>query len=78
MIATGALRGFRDTVVPMLLIIGSYWFIGVGSAYYLAFHTSMGAMGVWYGVTLGICCAGLVLLFRLRQRLKSISINTFI
>ena len=77
-IATGALRGFKDAVIPMFLIIGSFWVIGVGSAYYLAFHTSLGAMGVWYGVTFGICTAGLMLILRLRQRLKRETSNAFV
>lgn len=69
-IANGALRGYKDTWVPMLLSIGCYLFLGIGSAYYFSFYTSLGAIGVWYGITFGICAAGVVLALRLFRRLK--------
>ena len=69
-IANGALRGLRDTLVPMLLSIGCYWIVGVGSAYIFAFHTGLGAKGIWYGLTLGISSIGIILLLRLVNRLK--------
>jgi MATE family multidrug resistance protein len=60
-IANGALRGLKDTLVPMLLSIGCYWIIGVGSSYYLSFYTHFGPIGIWYGLTLGIFSAGFAL-----------------
>ena len=70
-IANGALRGLRDTLIPMLLSIICYWFLGVGSAYYLAFHTHLGSQGIWYGLTLGISSIGIILTLRLLIKLKS-------
>ena len=69
-IANGALRGLKDTLIPMLLSIGCYWCLGVGSAYYFAFHTQLGSMGIWYGFTLGISSIGIILTLRLFNRLK--------
>jgi MATE family multidrug resistance protein len=69
-ITAGALRGLKDTWTPMLLCITCYWPIGVGSAYLLAFHTSLGPAGVWYGITLGICSAAVVLALRFLWRFK--------
>lgn len=63
-IATGALRGLKDTFIPMLLCV-IYFIVGAGSAYILGFHTSLGANGVWYGLTLGISTAGILLGIRL-------------
>lgn len=69
-IANGALRGLKDTLIPMLLSIGCYWFLGVGTAYYFSFHTHLGSRGIWYGLTLGISSIGIILTLRLLKRLK--------
>lgn len=69
-IVNGALRGLKDTLIPMILSIGCYWCLGVGSAYYFAFHTHLGSMGIWYGFTLGISSIGIILTLRLVNRLK--------
>lgn len=69
-IANGALRGFRDTFVPMLISIGCYWLLGIFSAYYLSFHTRLGPAGIWYGLVLGLFSAGSILLFRLYHKTK--------
>ncbi len=69
-IAIGALRGLKDTFIPMLLCGCSYFVVGVGSAYFLGFHTNLGAIGIWYGLTFGICTAGVLLGLRLYWQLK--------
>jgi MATE family multidrug resistance protein len=69
-IAAGALRGINDTRVPLLLAAVSYWLIGFPSAYALAFHTELGAVGVWVGLSCGtaVYAALLVLRFRFLAR----------
>lgn len=62
----GALRGLKDTLVPMLMCTSCYWFLGIGSCYYFAFHTSLAANGIWYGLVIGIGGAALVLSLRFR------------
>lgn len=69
-VTNGILKGFKDTLIPMLLSTGCYWGIGLGSAYYFAFYTSLGASGIWYGLTLGICSVSVVLMLRFLQRLR--------
>lgn len=69
-VANGALRGLRDTFVPMLFSIGCYWVLGVGGAYYLSIYTHLGAAGIWYGLTLGLCSAATILMLRFFQKLK--------
>jgi MATE family multidrug resistance protein len=63
-ILNGALRGLKDTFIPMLWCITCYWLLGIGSSYYLAFHTSLGAQGIWYGLVIGIASAACVLMIR--------------
>lgn len=69
-VANGALRGLKDTWIPMLLSIGCYWLLGVSSALYLAFYTRLGAAGVWVGLTLGIISIATVLTLRLFKKIK--------
>ena len=66
-IAAGALRGLKDTSVPLLFAAISYWGVGFCTAYVLAFHTNLGALGVWIGLSAGtlVYAALLVLRFRL-------------
>lgn len=70
-VANGALRGLKDTFVPMLLSIICYWLLGVGGAYYLSLHTSLGAEGIWYGLTLGLCSTAIILLVRFFKKIDS-------
>ncbi len=63
--ANGALRGIKDTRVPLLITIVAYWVIGMPFALWLAFFTSQGPYGVWWGfiVALAIAALGLSLRF---------------
>lgn len=61
--AVGAsmLRGLQDTRVPMLIAIFGYWVPGVGTALWLGLFTTIGGIGVWVGLLVGlIFVAGLL------------------
>lgn len=60
----GALRGMKDTVIPMWLGMVSYWLVGIGSGYWLAFRMEMNGSGVWWGLVLGIAASGVLLAWR--------------
>jgi len=53
--------------VPLLFAAVSYWGIGFCSAYALAFHTSLGAQGVWIGLSLGTLVYATLLIARFRR-----------
>jgi MATE family multidrug resistance protein len=53
-IAAGALRGLRDTAVPLLIACVGYWGVGFGSAWALAFPLGLGAVGLWWGLAAGL------------------------
>jgi len=61
------LRGAADTRVPMLIAMVGYWFIGLPIAYVLGFHTSLGPVGIWMGLSVGLAAVALMLLVRVRQ-----------
>lgn len=69
-IAAGALRGLRDTRVPMILAAFGYWGIGFTLGDLLTFHLGLGAAGLWLGLAagLGSVASALTLRFHLRTR----------
>lgn len=64
----GLLRGLKDTKVPMVYAIISYWAVGMTTAYIFAFVAGAGAVGVWWGLALGLSVAALLLNWRYQQR----------
>lgn len=64
-----ALRGFKDTRIPMYIMLFSFWVIGIPIGYVLAFEDwlipNMGAAGFWLGITIGLSHAAFWLLIRL-------------
>lgn len=65
----GALRGYQDTRIPMLLTLTAYWLIGLPSGYVLAltdyWGPARGAAGFWIGLIVGLTAAALFLGLRL-------------
>lgn len=59
--SAGALRGLKDTVVPMVYNIISYWLIGMLLGYHLTFTRGLGPSGMWMGMIAGLS-AGAVLM----------------
>jgi MATE family multidrug resistance protein len=64
-IAAGALRGHKDTLVPMLLAGFGYWGAGFGGGWLLAFPLGYGAVGLWWGLALGLAVVAILLTIRL-------------
>lgn len=62
--ALGMLRGIKDTAVPMVLAVISYWAIGMPSAYVLGFPMGYGAQGVWGGLVVGLSVAAITMIWR--------------
>jgi MATE family multidrug resistance protein len=66
-IGAGALRGYKDTRIPMLLAAFSYWAVGFPVAWTLAFALKLGPLGVWWGLALGLMTATVLLGWRFRR-----------
>ncbi len=59
--ASGALRGLKDTMVPMLVTAIAYWGAGMPLGWYLAFKLGLGAAGMWMGMVAGLSVAAVLL-----------------
>lgn len=62
--SNGALRGLKDTRMPMLITVLAYWGIGMPVGYALAFHAHWGTPGMWVGMNAGLYAAAALLLAR--------------
>jgi MATE family multidrug resistance protein len=63
-IAGGALRGLKDTRVPMVLAGVGYWLVGVSASVGLAFAVGLGGLGVWMGLAAGLAVSAVLLIVR--------------
>ncbi len=64
----GALRGYKDTKIPMYIALFSYWGIGLPMECILGFGwigEPMGVYGFWIGLGLGVGVAAILLGYRL-------------
>lgn len=67
--ANGALRGYEDTRVPMLITLVAYWGIGLPVGWILGMtdlmRPSLGPVGFWIGLLSGLTAAAVLLSVRL-------------
>ena len=69
-IAAGLLRGLKDTRVPMVLALVSYWPIGFVCAWFFAFPAGFGGIGIWFGFVGGLAAAAVLLNWRFYRLVK--------
>lgn len=62
--AMGALRGLKDTTVPMALSVAAYWGIGFAFAWYNVVVLGRGPVWVWAALAAGLTAAAVVLTAR--------------
>lgn len=69
--SNGALRGLKDTRMPMLITVYAYWGIGMPIGYMLAFHAGWNTPGMWIGLSAGLYAAAILLLTRFVRLARS-------
>lgn len=70
--AAGALRGLKDTRVPMLIGAFAYWGVGLGTGAALGLWMGGGAPGLWWGLTGGLATAAVLLTARFALRVRQL------
>jgi MATE family multidrug resistance protein len=70
MVASGALRGFKDTRMPVVYMVISFWIVGLTMGYHLTFARDMGPAGMWIGMIAGLSVAAVLLLRRFNHTSK--------
>ncbi len=56
----GALRGIKDTKIPMFVNLIAYWLIGLPLGYYLGIIRGVGPQGLWIGLIAGLSVAAIL------------------
>ena len=74
--AAQALRGLKDVNISMVLTGVSYWLIGFPIAWHLGLNTSVGAIGVWYGLLASLIAASVLLGGRLWWKVRGASASS--
>jgi MATE family multidrug resistance protein len=70
MVAAGTLRGYKDTRMPMLYMVISFWIVGMTLGYNLTFGQGMGPAGMWVGMIAGLTVAAGLMLLRFNHTSK--------
>jgi multidrug resistance protein, MATE family len=69
-VASGLLRGLGDTHAPMIVNLLGFWLFGIPVSVYLGLNSPLGAVGLWWGLVVGLAAVAFFLLLRLRRRLR--------
>ena len=69
--AIGALRGYKVTVLPMLLMLAAFWGLGVPTGVWLGWYGAWGSgplqvYGFWVGLVIGLVTVSIGLAFGVR------------
>ncbi len=69
--SAGALRGYKDTRIPLIAVFVAYWLIGLPLGYSLSltefWGPSWGAKGFWTGLIFGLSIAAILLAWRINK-----------
>jgi MATE family multidrug resistance protein len=63
-VAAGALRGLKDTRMPLVVALVGYWLVAFPLAVALGFGFDGGAEGIWIGLAAGLAVAAVLLNLR--------------
>ncbi|MEH1874524.1 MATE family efflux transporter [Nostoc sp.] len=66
--AGGALRGLKDTRIPMLIGIFAYWCVGLFTGYTFGISSGYGAIGLWWGLAIGLAIAAIIMTWRFSKK----------
>ena len=66
-LSAGALRGLKDTRVPMWLAAFSYWGLGMPLGAGLGLWLGWGPQGMWLGLILGLTAAAVLMAARFQR-----------
>lgn len=62
--AAGALRGIKDTRIPLVFMVLAYWIVGIPLCYLLGIRMGHQGAGIWIGLIVGLSIAAIALMSR--------------
>jgi MATE family, multidrug efflux pump len=67
-VSIGLLRGLGDTQVPVVANAVGFWCLGMPVSLWLGFGLGYGAVGLWWGLVVGLVMVATFLILRVRHR----------
>ena len=71
-----ALRGLKDTSVPMFISFIGFWVVAIPAAYFLGFILKLEGVGLWLGLTIGITVNALILWMRFNRLVERVNLGS--
>ncbi|MEM7540027.1 MAG: MATE family efflux transporter [Pseudomonadota bacterium] len=71
--ATFALRGLKDTRIPLLINAVCYWGVGFTVMLFFGLHLEAGPVAIWVGLSMALACAGTALISRFVLKAEDIA-----
>jgi len=78
LVASGALRGLKDTAFQLLISVLGFWFIAFPATYLLAFKLGFGGVGIWWGIIIGFLITGILLTIRFSRLTRTIELSSLL
>ena len=66
-VGVGLLRGMEDVRIPTLFVLMAYWVLALPLAWLLSRVFSLGVVGIWSALAVGLACSALLLSLRFRN-----------
>lgn len=74
-VGLGVLRGIGDVNIPTFITFLAYWVVGIPIGYILGFKFDLGVNGIWYGLTLGLLTASILLFLRFQNKTRALKVD---
>jgi len=78
LLGVAILRGLKDAKVPMYISIVAFWLVSFPCAYLLGFKYKFGGVGIWWGLTVGLMAAAVMLQWRFQWLIKRVRFSELI
>jgi MATE family multidrug resistance protein len=78
LLSFAALRGLKDTKVPLWVSVIGFWFIACPCAYLFGFAWHLGGIGLWLGLIVGLSTAGATLFIRFQKLSNSLDLQALV
>jgi len=74
-VGASALRGLKDTKIPMYISAIAFWLIALPAAYVLGFTCKLGGLGIWIGLTIGLTLGAIAIQWRFVWLVKRVDLT---
>ncbi|MCY1539458.1 Multidrug resistance protein NorM [compost metagenome] len=72
-VGLGILRGIGDVKIPTYITFLSYWVMGIPLGYLFGIVLKLGVNGIWYGLTIGLLAASVLLFIRFQRLTRTLA-----